>query len=1100
MSTFSPTPEQHAALNSPTPLLVVAGAGTGKTAVLTHRIAATITSGKARPDQVLALTFTDKAAAEMLERLDQVLGALGERQQRAQVTAKTFHAFGGLVIRENIFRLGFDRPPSVLSAAAAWQLLAAIFDDLTFDAIDISTGQVGAVFSHLLHFFSQCKDHLIDPDRLESYIREPQPSALAPAAVQYLADRKAQIQDLVNAYRRYETAKQEKGLIDFGDQLLLPAQLFARYPDVREAYRRRFRFLFVDEYQDTNHAQRALLLDLINPARPEVMVIGDDDQAIYRWRGAVVQNILRFHQESIFIPGQVACLPMTQNRRSWPPILDLANLAIAGVQARHAKTMGYHESNRQGRATIGHYLAASDRREGEWIAAKIKELEPWARDLPNRKRGYGAFAILCRKRSLFVPVGQALEAAGIPYDLIGGTGFYRHWEIRDILSYLRVLVDPADDLALVRLLLSRRLRLSSRDIFHLGAWVRQQNGRQGRNGDERFGEVCFHLWDAISQVEAVEGLSADARARIARLREEMQHFDAGKEEMSHAGLVAHIIDRTGYRRELLAQPDFEARIALLNLDKLEHLAEQFEEGEEEAGLAGFVEYVAYAVEAGEEEDEVRPVDEETDTVKVMTVHQAKGLEFPIVFIPGLAARVFPSSRRDEDEKWGLPLPLRGDRDYLPRIDLSAVSKEGDVKRLQEEQKRAEEALQLDEERRLFYVAITRAQHQLYFSRAHWYGKTAKPRAASPFWDLVVGSGLASDLGQEECPCDNPNLASHAERAATADKPKNATAVAALLLDQKALDAWLEQMIRQEGHGRWTVLRAQVDEHLASLAAKGPPLIGTKRVDLTCTGLLQYLICPCGYRYTYVDHLPARPSVRAAIGLAVHRCIEELSRLPTALRPDPGAEDLEGDLHASRDEEYLEALTGMAALMLGRGEVTSSRREDIPNRTPDQLAGTGEESVGIEQLIAQYRRSVYASRPATYVEYPFRLPLCFGTLRGRLDRLDRLKDGQWELVDFKSGKPTAGMPSIYRWQLALYALAVREIYRAPASRINAHLYFLQNGTDLALVFEEAELDQMRAETEDALRAIAVGQFPMAADTTHCKACAYSHLCHRSQKNC
>ena len=1095
MTEFKPTPEQERALTCPAPLLVLAGAGTGKTSVLTHRIAQRIAAGQARPDQVLALTFTDKAAAEMAERLCDILGESGLADEAREVAVKTFHSFGRRVIEENFLRLGFDRPPSVLTRAAAWQLLSHIFNDLSFDALEISTGRIAGVFSGLLSFFSQCKDHLVTADDLDAYALALDSSQLAPVAAEHVANEAAILRDLAAAYRRYDDVKREKGVVDFGDLLVLPVQLF-RSSAVRVSYRRRYPFVFVDEYQDTNHAQRLLLLELIDPARPLIMVIGDDDQAIYRWRGAVVHNILRFPRESIFAPGQVEEVRMTQNRRSYRPILDLANLAISEVRDRNPKDLGYHPKNDHGRATIGHYTAASDSLEGRWIAARIRALEPEARQFPDKKRGYGAFAILCRRRSLFEPVGQALEAAGIPFELVGGTGFYGRWEIRDILSYLRVLASPADDLALARILRSRRLRLCSRDLFHLGRWVRQQNGDRGRGGEGREGMARLHLLDAVLHNEDVAGLSSAARTRLLTLREELERWSEDRQELSLPDLVARVVEDTGYRRELLARPGFDARVSLLNLAKLEDLARQFEEGTEGADLGGFVEFVSYAVESGEEEGEVRPIDEESDTVKVMTVHQSKGLEFPIVLVPGLVAGTFPATRRSSDDKWRLPFELRGDREYLPTIDLASVRTRRDLEDGLKAQKQAGEALDLDEERRLFYVAITRAQYHLYLSRAHWYGARKTMSGPSRFWDLVETSGFSENLGQEECPAENPNLAlDSAVGDATEDTASNPGAnLASLLLPGKDPASWIEETIRTACPGAgegdstgqsqtWKALRAAVDAHLERLVSPKQAIAEEKMPGITCSGVVDYLACPRRYRYKHVDGLPTRPSPRAALGREVHRRIEEMSWPIAPVPRGPVKEEMP-------DEDEFEVF------------------DEQNVATTD----TGGSHRSLERMLAHFRDGIYGQRPATHVEVAFQLPLRLGTLRGRMDRVDCLPDGRWEVVDFKatSRPDVAGNGfSLREWatldenrssslagycrQLGLYALSLREVWKVPAAKITAHLVFLQDGTDLDLAFDDADLDRIRDGAEETLAAIAGGEFPMATGSPACSRCEYNHLC-------
>ncbi|MCL4466061.1 MAG: UvrD-helicase domain-containing protein [Chloroflexi bacterium] len=1071
MSLFTPTDEQRRALEAPTPLLVLAGAGTGKTTTLTRRIAQTILSDAARPDQVLALTFTDKAAAEMAERLAAVMAEAGRGDLAHEVAVSTFHSFGGSLIRENLLRLGFERPPGVLTAAASWRLLAAVFDDLTFDSIEVSTGQVGGVFARLLGFFSRCKDHLVDPDRLDAFLAGQDTSALSAVAAEHLEGRLGEWRDAAQSYRRYEEAKREAGAIDFGDHLHLPAQLLLGDPGLRETCRARFRHIFVDEYQDTNHAQRMLLLQLLDPAAPRIMVIGDDDQAIYRWRGAVVHNILRFPAERLFREHQVEQVPLTLNRRSYPPILDLANLAIQGVSERHAKKLAYHADNGAGRATVGHYTAASDTAEARWIAERIAELEPKLRDLPGAKRGYGACAVLCRKRRLFEPVGQALEAAGIPCELVGGTGFYGRPEIRDLLSYLRVIARAGDDLAMARILRSPRWRISGRDIHHLGRWVAKHNGRSGRDGEERPEEARFHLLDAVRAAGEVDGLSTQARERLQHLGAELDGYAAAKGKLGLANMVSRVLDGTGYRAEYASRPGFEARVALLNLAKLEHLAAEFAAGDPAASLADFVEYVTYALESGEEEGEVRPVDEGTNTVKVMTVHQAKGLEFPVVFVPGLAQRLFPSDRKDETQKWWqLPWELRGDREHLPHLDYTAIGSEKELKAALEAHKGAEKDLQLDEERRLFYVALTRAQQGLYLSRAHWYGTTVKPRLGSEFWDIVTGSDLSANLGDEDCPAQNPNGAQVERLESSSTRPGDEEM--ALLLGGEDPGEWLEEASRREGYDRWLELKEAADAHLARVDEPSSAEPEEREVEVSVSGLLLYLACPRHYRYVYVDRLPVRPSPYAALGREVHRRIEELSR--PAENPEPA----EATSLAPEEEDERELAHEVEELL--ESCVTP----------PFASAGAG---ASVEALVGRFKASPYGQRPATYVEFPFAISIPGGLVRGRIDRLDRLPDGGWDLVDFKSGRHHPEMMAAYRLQLSIYAMAVCDLGRLQPGQIDARILFLGDGSIVPVAVDERALGTARAMIGRAINGIAREVYNPCGEDSGCQGCDYAHLC-------
>ncbi len=1068
---FTPSTEQQQALTAPLPLLVLAGAGTGKTTVLTRRIAQTILSGEARPEEVLALTFTDKAAAEMSERLTQVMGEAGQAEAARQITACTFHSFGSQFIKENLLAFGFDRVPQLLTAASAWRLLSRLLDQLDFDYIEIGSSSLATLFGDLRSFFSSCRENLVSPEQLAEYLEAQTTAGLSEFAADHWQQRLGQWGDAARAFALYARAKREACLLDFGDMLALPVQLLRADPQLRQAYRQRYRHLFVDEYQDTNYAQAALLRQLVDPAEARVMVIGDDDQAIYSWRGAVVQNILGFTEEEMFHHRPVTSVPMTLNRRSRPPILDLANLAIAGVTTRHAKQLTYHPQNAGEPGIIGHFTAACSKNEAEWIAARIREREPELRQLTGGKRGFGAVAILCRKRSLFADIGQALEDAGIPYELVGGAGFYDRWEIRDVLSYLTVLVRPEDDTATARILSSPRWKISARDIHHLGKWVAEQNYvPRGEQQGPR--ETRYHLLDAVRKTSEVEGLGAEARQRLALLSAELSAYVEAMRALPLAELVAMVIERSGYRSELLARPGFDARVAMLNLSKLAQMAVDYVSDGDSSSLSEFVDYVGYALESGEEESEVRPVDEESDAVKVMTVHQAKGLEFPVVFVPALAARVFPDPKVDNALKWtNLPWALRGDRDYHGQLNYEGVDKETSLKKATDQLKAIETAHRLDEERRLFYVAITRAERELYLSHAHYYSTNLKAQPGSEFWQIVAESGLSQCLGEEEQPAQNPARSAVAERASSAQPSAATQAAHQLLLAGEDPHAWL-QAATAASPVTWAELRLSTDDHLARIGSCPEFAEPPAELEVPVAGLLTYLDCPRQYRYVYRDHLPVRPSPAAAFGRELHRQIERLSRRGT-IEVSPLKQRAASD---ERDGEY-----------------EAPQRYEPGEESEPSVASLSR----LEAALTRYRASAYGQRQATYVEWVFSLPIAGGLLRGRADRLDRLPNGGWQVIDFKSGIYREEFAARHRQQLALYALGVQHNFPDSDDKghVLANVLFLGDGKDLSFDFTGQDLNATRAKAEATLAAIAASHFPLTENESTCRHCNYAHLCGR-----
>ncbi|MGI5836464.1 MAG: ATP-dependent helicase [Chloroflexota bacterium] len=1089
MSEFIPNEGQRAALEAELPVLVLAGAGTGKTTVLTHRIANLVANEEARPDQILALTFADKAAAEMSDRLARLLDEKGMGDAGREVRCSTFHSFGVEMIRDYAPLLGMESDCRVITTPESWLLLTRIIDDMDFEAIELPLDGLGSVIDGMLTFFSRAKDHLVDLERLQSWLRDNgRRDDLSEIAQEHLRKRVAELKDVAAVYEKYEQAKREKSYLDYGDLLSLPVRLL-EMDLVRQSYHDRYRYIFVDEYQDTNYAQKELLMRLLPPGAP-VFVIGDDDQSIYGWRGAVLQNILRFGDEPPIEAAGLTPVKLEENRRSGSRVLDVANRIIKGIDKpeEYRKSLVPMQDNPI-TATVGHYVAASDQSEAAWIARTIAEIRSAGRaiDPTGSKEDYGVFAVLCRKRSLFPAIAQALEDACIPYELIGGTGFFGRWEIRDILSYLRVLSDPADNVALARVLQSRAWKISDRDLFHLSKWARLQTKQRESHespgqsqpdaGDARDGEspshpelegvedeelLGFRLYDAVAHYKEVQGLGDEARARLAEIDKLLDRLFKATHRLSLAELVEMVIEEAGYRRELSARRGLEGNVdvhlALLNLGKLVELARQLQENE--GSLDTFVEYVQYALESGGEESEVRPVDEKSNTVKVMSVHQAKGLEFPIVFLPGLAEGIFPSTKTDNPDHWSqLPEELRGDRDDYPAMDLAGIETEKDLKEAVEERRKALAKRGEQEERRLFYVAVTRAQSALYLSRAQWYFSNVKPKKPSSYWVEVVGeegeeSGLSTPLGEELAPdCWAKPVDGRAQDRSSATL---SSGLARLLLRPDEMASFIGE-VAAEAPSLWKQKKAEIDRQVEYLAKPLSFQISAPPLAISCTGLIQYCECPRLYRYLNVDKLPTRPAPWIAVGTEVHRLIEEMTSQPDGRRIAAEDEDREPDL----DEEIL----------LRRGD----------------------EQIQVQNAIANFERSRFSRRPATRIEESFTLPIGGHLVRGRIDRLDRLPDDSWEIVDYKVSRFYGEALHRQRLQMGLYSLAAWRLWDIDPARLSCHLLYLIDGHEETLQHTAEELEALERWVAEKLRELGEGRFPRAENGEVCRGCGYGHLC-------
>ncbi len=821
MSGFAPTPEQRAAIGAPLePQLLVAGAGAGKTTVMARRIFHLVEQGLARPDQVLGLTFTNKAAQHLKEQVRAVLGP------DTDVTVATYHSYGASLVADHALELDLDPGTQVLNRAQSWQLLFAVFDEFRFEKR--ATFSPEFLLNDALNLASRCADHLVPVEAVIDDCARLQ----VRARWKKLGDTAAMRAELCQVVAAYQRRKRERNLLDFGDQVALAVRLLTDHPDVAGAERDRHPVVLLDEYQDTNFAQRRLL-QLIYPPGSAITAVGDDMQSIYAFRGAHLANILRFTEH--FPP--VTTRPLQTTFRFGPDLVALAN----GIQANVAEALDKELAAAPGAAATGIecFLAADDLEEAAVIAA----------DVAGRGQPYGSTAVLCRKRRLIRPIVDALEERGVPVEVLGASGLLDRPEVVDVVSWLEVLADPAASVALLRILEGPRYRIGRHDLAALARHTRRL---------EAEGEPAL-LADSFDDPASVPELSAGARARLAAFRSERGRLAAAAGRLPVLELAEAVILRTGLWR---AAGDRGRENLLRFLD----LAERFEPVEGDPGLPAFVEYLQLLDESEEDLAEAHPTD--TDAVKVMTVHQAKGLEFDVVHVPGLAGRgsskIFPDGRAGENavsNSSALPWWLREDDEGIPSPATATMA---DIDA-------AIKARKLDEEWRLLYVACTRARRLLVCSAAHWYRGATEPQGPSPFYDFVAGRREVVERFRHP--------------PATVDP-----AVTAKQRQQAGIRARYEASVTANPP-------KEVEQLRLDAVAAGPPAPSRRApTTLSVTSLVSYARCPRQFYWTVVRPLPRRSSAAARVGTEVHRWIEQRAgRQLTLIEPGPTPEDaIDGD--------------------------------------------------------------------------------------------------------------------------------------------------------------------------------------------------------------
>ncbi|HEX2024838.1 MAG TPA: ATP-dependent helicase, partial [Actinomycetota bacterium] len=745
----TPTEQQWEAISHPlTPCAVIAGAGSGKTAVMAARVAYLVLVRTKRlaaeghdgamPSEILCLTFTNKAAEELSRRVRGAVEPLA-LPEGEEPTVLTYHAFAARLVEENGLRMGLDPGRGLLTEAQRWQLMRALLDDVQFEHFEVRSDYV---VGEALKLSDQMANHLAEPEEVAATSRklaeEIQPRTNDDRKERAALLKRAELAELIGAYR---ARKAELGAIDYGDQISHAVRLVREHPEVVTAFRERYPVVLLDEYQDTNVAQAELLRRLCGEDYP-IFAVGDPDQNIYAWRGASLKNILRFTDDFAGRDGAEE-RPLYVNFRSGSRILRAAEEVINRVPpARRAagKHLRPHPDRGEGRVLT--FVASDARAEGRRIADLIED-EASRRRTADGHPSWESFAVLCRKRRLFGPIAEELRGRGIPTEVVDLGGLLMMPEIVDVVSWLRVLEDPGRNIHLARLLMGPRWRIGYRDLVALARWSARHNRAlqdELPDIDDMPGDVAFALAEALDHLddEEMTGLSAEGRKRLKEFREVLAELRASATG-SLGDLVGDIAELSGLLPELETSTDPAATGARRNLLNLIQHVSSFSPVHGEASLSTLISYLDTAEET---EDDLEPAQpSEANTVKLLTIHKAKGLEWPVVFVPGLAehpryssSSIFPDVSRQPNpltQASTLPFDLRGDRDVLPQF-------EGDIKAF----RAALKDRGMEEERRLCYVALTRARDLLVASSAYWYEGPTEPHKPGRFLEDIAGTDVA----------------------------------------------------------------------------------------------------------------------------------------------------------------------------------------------------------------------------------------------------------------------------------------------------------------------------------------------------------------------
>ncbi|MFE3828167.1 UvrD-helicase domain-containing protein [Streptomyces sp. NPDC059092] len=769
------TPEQMACVTAPpAPQVIVAGAGSGKTTVMAARVVWLVGSGQVAPEQVLGLTFTNKAAGELAERVRKALvragvtdpDVLDPENPPGEPRISTYHAFAGRLLTDHGLRLGLEPTARLLADATRFQLAARVLREAPgpYPAL---TKTLPALVSDLLALDAELAEHLVPPGRLGSYdtelLRTLDGVKLSNVDLRKVPEAAVARRELLDLVGRYRTAKSARDLLDFGDQIALSAELATTRPEVGALLRDEFRVVLLDEYQDTSVAQRLLLSGLFGGGTGHaVTAVGDPCQAIYGWRGASVANLDDFPAHFPYADGAPAArFSLSENRRSGGRLLDLANSLAEPLRAMHEGVEALRPAPGAERdGSVRCALLPTHAEEIDWLADSIAHLVRTGKEP-------GEIAVLCRTAGDFPEIQGALVARDVPVEVVGLSGLLHLPEVADLVAMCEVLQDPGANASLVRLLTGPRWRIGPRDLALLGRRARLlvHRGPAGGAEDDTDARLAaavegtdpaevISLADALDTFLEPSGAPADhlpfsaaARVRFARLATELRDLRRSLADPL-MDVLHRVLATTGLEVELSASPHALAARRRETLSNFLDTAASFAALDGEAGLLAFLAFLRTAAQYEKGLDNALPGGE--NTVKVLTAHKSKGLEWDVVAVPGLVTGQFPSTKARE--AWTaqpkvLPHALRGDAPTLPAI--ASWDAKG-IKAFKEDMK----AHQHTEELRLGYVTFTRPR-SLLLGSGHWWGPTQKRTRGPSDFLHVLYAHCEAGYGEIEAWADEP---------------------------------------------------------------------------------------------------------------------------------------------------------------------------------------------------------------------------------------------------------------------------------------------------------------------------------------------------------
>ena len=1092
---------------------VIACAGSGKTSVLTQSIVNLLNNKLCQPSQILALTFTKNAAENMKRRVEE---ELNYEINLEFLDIYTFNSFGNKIIRENSYQLGLSKNFDLLNEAQSWQIIFEIFKYSNFVYLKAKK-DIAKFTKKILEYIWNIKNNLLEQKEIEDYIINYQSYLSAYKSKSLLNEEIKKInflKEIFEIYKDYERIKLQNNFIDYADQIYLPYLLFKNTKTLKEKYTQKYKYIFVDEFQDTNNSQARFLSQIFNPKENNIIIVGDDDQGIYSFRGATIENIQDLKYLSPNFDQNLGAFKnyfLTINFRSGKEIIDFSNNIIRKNKNREDKIM--QPESHEKISEIFFFKSKDLKNEADYISHMILLLKERGVLLKN-------IAILCRRKR-FNEIIKSLKEKNISYEFVGNKNFFYESEILFIISWLKFINDIYDDESILYILKSSKYKISDRDIFFLRNYnyIRDknyldiENFQSGQysgvvsNGDDMLtnkvvsNDVSFKmnkfLIDGLRNAPKNVYLSNEAKLRISSLLADLDFYIKNSEKLNLRGIIELIFHYSGLYLELSSKFGEKYKRKIRNIEGLMQIASEFESNNFNVNFENFVIYLKELAKAEFEDPESQIISKE-NSVKLMSIHAAKGLEFDVVFLPMLWENDYKPTVSSKVE-FELPAALRNDGKIWSKKPYfkSAKKFKTEIKNILEE-----------EERRIFYVALTRAKKFLILS----YPRTEnlpnneknRPKDILRFLEDGFNENFKDYFGYLEGYNDiksyikdedgfnkesilNNFLAkinklnfhkNYSERniqdILVNNMADNTTKIKGIIKERlKLIDVHLYLELEKklakdilEFNTRNYVTILQQEQVHKSKKDNGKALAESDKF-FTLTEILTYLSCPKLYEYKYVLNLPEKNIDKVNFGIKVHKLIELITK------------------------NYFEIFKRINSKKgLNSLEIKSLKMkilDDVGNINDNKLRNCIFNYIMSDIFDFENVREVF-------FEKLFYLKIDDFFIRCQIDRIDLCNDGKIKLYDFKTGGlyPLEINKSYYSNQIFCYMVAVSDFYSIDLKNVFGFIFFLVNGLNYSLVLNNEKVNEFKNKMLKAIKGINSSKFRKSKNQD-CKKCNFKVLC-------